>query len=82
MAKNKIPAPAAPEAVAEPVANETEAVDAPRPKKARVLVDVTLNGKLYPSGSLLEADAGVIETLGAQVDTHPDAVAYAEKLNG
>lgn len=45
-------------------------------------MDVTVNGKLYPSGSLLEADAEVIKDLGDQVDSHPDAVAYAEKLNG
>lgn len=59
-----------------------ESVITARPKKARVLVDVTVGEELYPSGSLLEADADVIESLGAQVDTHPDAVAYAEKLNG
>ena len=75
MAKNKIPAPVDPDAVAP----EPEPIAAPRPTKARVLVDVTVKGKLYRSGSLLEADAEVIESLGAQVDTHPDAVAYCER---
>jgi hypothetical protein len=50
--------------------------------KARVLVDVIVDGNLCRSGSLLEADADVIENLGAQVDTHPDAIAYAEKVDG
>jgi hypothetical protein len=79
MAKNKIPAPAAPETALEPVATEAELVEAPRPTKARVLVDVMVGDDLIRSGSLLEADADVIESLGDQVDMHPDAVAYCEK---
>lgn len=78
MAKNKTSESVAPKATA----LEPATVEAPRPTKARVLVDVMVGGELYLSGSLLEADADVIEILGDQVDTHPDAVAYAEKLNG
>lgn len=78
MAKNRISAPVDLDAVAP----EPEPIAAPRPTKARVLVDVTVNGELHRSGALLEADAEVIKELGDRVDTHPDAVAYAEKLNG
>jgi hypothetical protein len=50
-------------------------------KEARVLVDLTVNGKLYRSGELLTADTDVIVLLGDQVDPHPDAVAYCKGLN-
>lgn len=53
---------------------------AERPTKARVLVDVTVDGTFYSSGSLLQADADVIAGLANQVDTHPEAVAFAEGL--
>ncbi|SHL10524.1 hypothetical protein SAMN05216428_10187 [Nitrosospira sp. Nsp11] len=53
----------------------------PLPTKARVLIDVTVAGKLHCSGTLLQADAEVIASLGDQVDTHPEAVAYCEKTN-
>jgi len=48
-------------------------------KEARVLVDVVVNDKAYRSGELLIADADVIASLGDQVDTHPDAVAFCKE---
>jgi len=52
----------------------------PRPRKARALVDVKLGEVVIRSGHLVEADAETIAALADQVDTHPDAVAYCEKI--
>jgi hypothetical protein len=57
------------------------AAEPSRLTEARVLIDVTVGGELYLSGSLLTADADVIASLGDQVDAHPDAVAYCKGLN-
>ena len=43
-----------------------------------VIGDVMMEGTLYRSRTLLQADPDVIASLGGQVDTHPNAVAYAE----
>lgn len=53
---------------------------APILKKACVLSAFPLNGVTYQPGQIIEADADVIAGLGAQVDAHPDAVAYRESL--
>ena len=64
----------------QPKADQPKAEETPLPTKARVLVDVTVAGELYCSGMLLQAAADIIAGLGDQVDVHPEAVAYCEKI--
>ena len=50
-------------------------------KKARVLVLVQIDGVTYQPGDVVEVDDRALFTLRASLDAHPEAVAYAEKLN-
>lgn len=50
--------------------------------KARVLSKITIDGVMYEPDRIVEVDPASLESLMGHVDPHPDAVAYAEKLNG
>ena len=62
------------------VAEAADQVEATGQVEARALIDLPAHGAR--AGRLVVADATVIEALAAagEVDTHPDAVAYAKAL--
>jgi hypothetical protein len=49
-------------------------------KKARVLVDVTINGEAYKPDDVVTVDAQVLASHRAALDSDPAAVKYAESL--
>lgn len=49
--------------------------------KARVLLDVSIDGVIYRADQVVEFDEGLAKQAkeGGQIDDHPDAVAYCLK---
>ena len=67
------------------MAKEKEAAEVPASGvRARVLVELCLEGSIVPVDSVVTLDAAALEALSAlgAIDTSPDAVAYAESLAG
>lgn len=77
MTEKKDTAPAAGENAAPPPAAEPKAAKPAKKVKVRVLVDCSL-GKC---NDVVELDADAVASHGGEVDAHPSAVAYAEKLH-